>query len=128
MASQEHTLPEVTPFDHHAQNSGVTTFNVALHTPALRKSRNGSTTDKERIIELTKENSSLRHELIRYNEKLKTWTILYGSIIEAFRLLKLAKDVLQQGLESFNEQQAAADEALCNFWNIDIEKGDIRLI
>ena len=82
-------------------------------------------TESERIIELTKENGSLRQKLGRCHDVIEAWLNLYGAILEAYKLLKTAKEVIQEGLHRFSEKQLLADEQLSLYWGIDIEKGDI---
>ena len=120
--------PETTLLDHHANRLGAPSFPASLRPAHLQRTKDRSPDDEPRIIELTRENSSLRQELARCQEVLEGWTVLYGTITEAYKLLKMAKDTLQEGLQVFSEKQAAADKKLCEYWGIDVEKGDYRVI
>ena len=120
--------PEITSFDHQASVLGITSSTTALHPSKLQTTKKETQSESERIIELTKENGSLRQELGRCRDIIEAWSSLYGAILEAYKLLKTAKEVIQEGLHRFGERQLLADEKLSLYWGIDIEKGDIRVI
>ena len=120
--------PEITAFDHQASVLGITTSTTALHPGKLQATKTETTNEAQRIIELTKENGSLRQQLERCHDIIEAWSSLYSAILEAYKLLKGAKEVIQEGLHRFSERQGLADEKLSSYWGVDIENGDIRVI